>query len=502
MPSQGHHKTISDMFGVFLESLGDRYDGHPYAGLVYDAIVKAEEMLCDDTPPSLAIFVDALEHNRDVNNKKALSLSNGCFDEHMRLQDKERLAEQFFRVRGLLNNDQKINFQRYEENRQFSMAVATRTKESVIDLLDEIETSNRVIDCFKPLIPQSLVDAFNIPEGPFLEPPRNHAELVKKMNPHMLDHPRDRINDGVNPLRAIREDQGLNAFETATLMGMEVERYAAIEKGYLMPSSKEILHFCDVFDCYPYDLTSDNHAIPICTRDALLELIKTPDVFEIDDEEVMDQVLQTLMDDVSDDNTITRMQKMAKGAVQNTDTKLIADFLYFLLKNDGAYHMLSCNSAVNLAEEFIEAATAELVHLGKKMNVSEQDKANKKDRFDKLGWRLYRKGSEWGDLNTVYKYLYQAKDTLFKGDAHKMIDYYAKTPASIGHEQWPSSKYQQDKRRYKTLEKQIAAFNVFCDSHHQLLRRFENRQVAIHHDEMPQFISENVRQYRVSQFTI
>jgi len=152
---------ISDMFGVlprltrvqsswvFLESLGDRYDGHPYAGLVYDAIVKAEEMLCDDTPPSLAIFVDALEHNRDVNNKKALSLSNGCFDEHMRLQDKERLAEQFFRVRGLLNNDQKINFQRYEENRQFSMAVATRTKESVIDLLDEIETSNRVIDCFK-----------------------------------------------------------------------------------------------------------------------------------------------------------------------------------------------------------------------------------------------------------------------------------------------------------------------------------------------------------------
>jgi len=348
-----------------------------------------------------------------------------------------------------------------------------------------------------PLIPQSLVDAFNIPEGPFLEPPRNHAELVKKMNPHMLDHPRDRINDGVNPLRAIREDQGLNAFETATLMGMEVERYAAIEKGYLMPSSKEILHFCDVFDCYPYDLTSDNHAIPICTRDALLELIKTPDVFEIDDEEVMDQVLQTLMDDVSDDNTITRMQKMAKGAVQNTDTKLIADFLYFLLKNDGAYHMLSCNSAVNLAEEFIEAATAELVHLGKKMNVSEQDKANKKDRFDKLGWRLYRKGSEWGDLNTVYKYLYQAKDTLFKGDAHKMIDYYAKTPASIGHEQWPcfkstqvdfdgktigwrkaqkmhvkmlakkvnaSSKYQQDKRRYKTLEKQIAAFNVFCDS--------------------------------------
>ncbi len=55
-------------------------------------------------------------------------------------------------------------------------------------------------------------------------------------------------------LKEFREHLGLNQREIAKLMEMSQVNYHFLETGKSQPNAKQILNFCEIFNCTPNDL--------------------------------------------------------------------------------------------------------------------------------------------------------------------------------------------------------------------------------------------------------
>ena len=140
------------------------------------------------------------------------------------------------------------------------------------------------------------------------------------------NHPRDRINDGEHPFVAISEDQGYTALQTAKMMDMDIEEYMLIIKDRRQLRAEEVLKFCEIFQCMPYDLASDFEPLPPAIRDAALLYMN--DLNGTLSEEQFEELYAVLTEDACNENTIDEIDKLKKQArARGQSHNFVVEFL-------------------------------------------------------------------------------------------------------------------------------------------------------------------------------
>lgn len=153
--------SISEMFGVqqspskvqlcwaYIYNLAENYKGHEDSGLIYDAIVKAQDMLYGDNPEPADIFVDAINHNADIIYRQSMCISGECIAEQKRLNSLKDEANKLLISLRVIRSNESVDFSDYFGNKFFlidspSELIEKNSKEKLLNLLDEIEVSSHV----------------------------------------------------------------------------------------------------------------------------------------------------------------------------------------------------------------------------------------------------------------------------------------------------------------------------------------------------------------------
>ena len=143
---------------AYLNFLGQHYINEPYAGMVYDSIVRAQEMLCGDNPSPAECFADELSKHSDYINKSVLAMAAERLLEHFRLCENERQANQICHDSGLLERNQGLNFKKYYWNKLLAKDNHYLKDTPLSKLLTEIEVSNHIITTYRRTERQRLAE--------------------------------------------------------------------------------------------------------------------------------------------------------------------------------------------------------------------------------------------------------------------------------------------------------------------------------------------------------
>jgi hypothetical protein len=138
-----HPKSTAVQWG-YLNHLGDNYRDIDKAAIVFDAIVRATDVLHDRNPYPSNVFIEALDAHRDHIQRHVLIKSMTRLDEHIRMIDIQNRLHKILKQRGFLRDNEELSLIDYEQNRHFISKF--QGLHHAVDIFDEILVSQKVIE--------------------------------------------------------------------------------------------------------------------------------------------------------------------------------------------------------------------------------------------------------------------------------------------------------------------------------------------------------------------
>ena len=138
----------------FLEELAENYKASSNCEMIYDAIIKACEILKDDNPFAINIFIEALDAHSEHINRNALINSWARYSEHIRLNVLKKNVESELIYKGFLGKSQTLDIAKVDENIEF--ASAHKSLSHTWKDFDEIKVSVRTVDALRVIELESL----------------------------------------------------------------------------------------------------------------------------------------------------------------------------------------------------------------------------------------------------------------------------------------------------------------------------------------------------------
>ena len=378
------------------------------------------------------------------------------------------------------------------------------------------------------------------PSSPKLLPPPDkmsqlfdHAALVQKINSTLPEHPADRIKAGENPYKAMREFRGLSVKETGKSMNIDVKQYIAFETFTINMTRDEVLAFCHLMKCWPYELHEEGRPLRPEIRDAMIHIISNAEDYGLrgDGSRPCKKMHAILSKEASPGASINMMARWVISFSGQSHAKIVTDFLTQLIDLDGTYQLRKIDNHIDyLVDDRIEFETNQRQSVNETISTLEVQKQKVWKNLNQLGWRLYPAGqSGRPDWKEVFTKIREFKSLYCGDDSQKTMNAYRRTPYSIGRETWPAFKsttvgwqgkifpwddarhihadmlldYWErgvDINRRKDLERKMGAqiefFKMFIDQHRPVFHRFMNRQEIMHSMAVRPVMDEQLRQTR------
>ena len=330
-----------------------------------------------------------------------------------------------------------------------------------------------------------------------------HLDFVQEIE-NTFNHPHDAINAGLHPFKAYREDMGETTYNVADVLDCHEAEYELMESGELDLEIEDVLKFCQNFNIQPYDLIPhDAGAVSKVMRDAMLEVYNNPSLLSTSCQNTKETLFLLLMDGALPTQSIIKLKRMRDSFKDQGVYDLTVTFIDLLLKKDSSLHTGYIDDHHTILEDFLDEARGSTIALS---NALEKQKKEAHAAYNHLGQRLYR--DDWVETHTrlsITKKTIKGREQFYK--------FYESSPSSLGRDTWPEhgSIIVQGKRhlnwqeaheshvvalrRYddalialadntrlqKSIGQQITALEVWAKAKTDLLQRYTNRQIIMHH---------------------
>lgn len=283
----------------------------------------------------------------------------------------------------------------------------------------------------------------------FLPPPHkvaenfDHAAMVDSINPDLPRHPTDRIRNGENPYRAMREFREFSAQDVASKIPIEFETYIAVEKGLTTMTKYENLAYCHLMNCWPYELHEEGRPLRPEIRDAMIHVISNAEDygFKSDGSKTCKKMSAMLKKEASEQSSTDIMRQWINDLSEQSHAELLIKFIRLMLRMDGTYQLRKIdNDFFDIEQDIVDFEMDKLNSRNKDLSELKEQQEKAKKPLDNLGWLLYPKNghSDRPDWAEVFSRIQRLRSRHYKNHSGKTVKAYHQTPHSIGCERWPA----------------------------------------------------------------